>query len=76
MASEQQVGLSPKVVIPTALLALAGVVLMVLDLLGVLDIEDEIWITLLGAGGVTFGSGYAAKPGLVVAPDTPKEKHR
>jgi hypothetical protein len=72
LASEQTVGISPKVGIPSALLALAGAALMVLDLLAVVDVPDEIWVTLLGSGGVTFGAGYAASPGLVVAPDTPQ----
>jgi hypothetical protein len=62
----RQVGFSPKVITPTLILALAGVVLAVLDALGVIDVEDELWIALLGAGGVTFGAGYAASPGVVV----------
>jgi hypothetical protein len=58
--------ISPKVAIPTALLALAGIILAVLDSTGVLALEDGVWIALLSAGGVTFGTGYAARPGPVV----------
>lgn len=57
--------LSPKVTIPTTLLLLAGVILAILDLTGILDLEDEIWITLLGASGIVFPAGYSAKPGRV-----------
>jgi hypothetical protein len=53
---------SPKVAVPTSVLAAVGVVVCVLDQLGVIDVADELWISLLGAGGVTFGTGYHAKP--------------
>jgi hypothetical protein len=58
--------ISPKVAIPTSLLVLAGAVLALLDLTGLVDLEDELWLTLLAAGGVTFGTGYAARPGPVI----------
>jgi prepilin-type N-terminal cleavage/methylation domain-containing protein len=62
--------ISPKVAIPTAVLAFAGVVAFILDSTGVVDMDDSLWITLLSAGGVTFTGGYAARPGAVI-PDPP-----
>lgn len=59
------VGVSPKVAVPTSLLALAGAVLCGLDLAGVIALDDGVWIALLAAGGVTFGAGYRAGPGDV-----------
>jgi hypothetical protein len=53
---------SPKVAVPTAVLAALGVLVCVLDQAGVIDVGDELWIALLTAGGVTFGVGYRAKP--------------
>lgn len=66
--------ISPKVAIPTAVLAFAGVVAFILDSTGVLDMDDSLWITLLSAGGVTFTGGYAARPGAVI-PDPPDRAH-
>lgn len=54
--------ISPKVSVPTTLLALAGAVLCGLDLTGVISLEDGVWLALLAAGGVTFGAGYRANP--------------
>lgn len=54
--------ISPKVSVPSTLLALAGSVLCGLDLTGVIDLEDGVWVALLAAGGVTFGAGYKANP--------------
>jgi hypothetical protein len=62
--------ISPKVAIPTSVLVLAGAVLFVLDALGVLTVDDTLWVTLLGAGGFTGASGYAARPGPVVKDET------
>jgi hypothetical protein len=58
-------GVSPKVSVPSALLALAGVALLVLDQLGVVGVDDSLWLGVLGASGVTFGTGFAANPGRV-----------
>lgn len=59
------VGVSPKVSVPSALLAAVGVVLLVLDQAGVVSVDDSLWLGVLGASGVTFGSGFAASPGRV-----------
>ena len=59
------VGVSPKVSVPSSVLVLAGAVLATLDAVGVLNVDDSVWIAVLGAGGVTFGTGYAADPGRV-----------
>jgi hypothetical protein len=59
--------LSPKVTIPTSVLVLAGAVLGVLDATGILDLDDSLWIALLGAGGVSRASpGTPRSPGAVV----------
>lgn len=58
-------GVSPKVSIPSALLAVAGLVLCVLDQAGVVSVDDSLWVAVLGASGVTFGAGYKASPGRV-----------
>ena len=59
------VGISPKVSIPTCVLIALGAILMVLDLTGLVDIDDTLWQALFGAGGVVGGTGYAASPGEV-----------
>lgn len=53
---------SPKVKIPTTILAVAGAVLCGLDLAAIIDVEDGVWVALLAAGGVTFTAGYRANP--------------
>ena len=53
-------GVSPKVAWPTAGLAVLGVILMVLDAVGVIDVEDEIWITLLGSSAGVAGVGFSS----------------
>lgn len=60
----ETIGVSPKVAWPTVALVGLGLVLCVLDLLGVIDVEDELWIALLGAGGGTGLLGYSAPPAL------------
>lgn len=55
-------GVSPKVSVPSALLATAGLALLVLDQLGVFAVDDSLWLGVLGASGVTFGAGYTASP--------------
>lgn len=60
----ETIGVAPKVAWPSAILTGLGVVLLVLDQVGVIDVEDEIWITLLGSGAGVFGVGYSSKPAL------------
>jgi hypothetical protein len=75
MSTTRTVGVSPKVAIPTSVLVALGAVLMALDLFGVVDIDDEVWQSLLGAGVVTGATGYAAKPGDVQVIDPGLERH-
>jgi hypothetical protein len=63
-------GLAPKVAWPTLALAVLGAVLMIVDLAGLADLEDEIWITLLSAAAGVLGIGYKSKPALQRAPTT------
>lgn len=65
MAKVRTVGLSPKVTVPTSLIVGAGVIVAVLDAVGVLDVDDSVWVALLAAGGVGGGTGFAASPGKV-----------
>lgn len=58
-------GVSPKAVYAALAPVLAGIVLMVLDLTGVIDVDDSLWIALLGAGPLAGGAAVAAKPGAV-----------
>jgi hypothetical protein len=64
----ETVGVSPKVAWPTVALVALGA------LLGVLDVDDELWIALLGAGGGTGLLGAAAPAALQrrAAPDRPR----
>lgn len=57
-------GIAPKVAWPAVTLAALGVVLCALDLLGVIDVDDELWIALLGSAGGVGVLGFAAKPAL------------
>jgi hypothetical protein len=57
-------GIAAKVAFPSLALGALGVVLCILDLTGVLDVEDEIWITLLGAAGGVLGIGIPSPASL------------
>lgn len=62
-----QVGISPKVKIPSIILFVIGVILAVV---GAVSGEDSLTtsaITVIGASGITFGAGYKASPGEVVS---------
>jgi hypothetical protein len=69
----ETIGLAPKVAWPSAALVGLGVVLCILDLAGLVDIEDEIWITLIGAGGGVLGIGAASQPSLQQAKNVPPQ---
>lgn len=58
------VGVDPKVGYPALALGALGVVLCVLDKVGVIEIPDEIWITLIGAAVGGGGIGAASPPAL------------
>jgi hypothetical protein len=58
-------GLSPKAVLAALAPVVAGIVLMILDLSGVVGVEDGIWLALIGAGPLAGGAAVAAKPGNV-----------
>lgn len=60
----ETVGISPKVAWPTVALVALGAILAVLDLTGIIAIEDTIWITLLGAAGGVGALGYGSPPAL------------
>lgn len=49
--TKETVGVAPKAAWPTVALVGLGVVLCVLDKTGVADVDDTLWIALLGAGG-------------------------
>jgi hypothetical protein len=67
----ETVGVSPKVAWPAVALAALGVVLCVLDLIGVIDVDDELWIALLGASGGTGLLGFVAPAALQSTKDAP-----
>jgi hypothetical protein len=61
-----QVGISPKVKIPSIVLLLIGVLL---STLGVVSNEPTLvtgGVSILGASGIAFGTGYKADPGEVI----------
>lgn len=60
-------GIAPKVAWPTAALAGIGILLCVLDGVGIIDIEDEVWLTLLGSSLGVAGVGFKAPPALQTA---------
>jgi hypothetical protein len=64
-ASLETVGISPKVALPSAILAAAGVVAVALGIVLKEGTLAEIGAALLGASGITFGVGHQAKPGPV-----------
>jgi hypothetical protein len=64
-------GIAPKVAWPTVALIGLGIILAVLDGLGVIDIQDEIWITMLGGGVGTGIIGNRAPASLQKAKTTP-----
>jgi hypothetical protein len=70
----ETVGVSPKVAWPTVALVALGALLGVLDKTGVIDVDDELWIALLGAGGGTGLLGAAAPAALQrrAAPERPR----
>lgn len=74
MAAVRTVGVSPKVVIPTSALVGAAVVIAALDVFGVIDVDDALYLGLLGAAGVTGGAGYSAPPGKVQVTHTEDEE--
>jgi hypothetical protein len=50
--------ISPKVSWPTVTLLALGVAVLVLDQLGVIDVDDTLWVALLGSGGGAGVIGY------------------
>lgn len=49
--TKETAGVAPKVAWPTVALVALGVALCVLDKTGVIEVDDSLWIALLGAGG-------------------------
>jgi hypothetical protein len=64
------IGASPKAIAATVAPLIAGVVLMLLDLAAVIEVNDELWIGLLGIAPVAGGAAVAASPGTVKADRT------
>jgi hypothetical protein len=60
----ETVGVAAKVAYPSLALFAIGVLLCVGDQLGIVDVDDEIWITLLGSGAGVFGVGGASPASL------------
>ena len=57
-------GVAPKVAYPTVVIIAIGVIVCVLDQLGVIDVDDGLWLAILGSGGVVAGVGGAAPAAL------------
>lgn len=62
--TKETVGVAAKVAWPTVALVGLGVVLCVLDKTGVVEVDDTLWIALLGAGGGTGVLGGLAPAAL------------
>jgi hypothetical protein len=60
-------GIAPKVAWPVVALVAIGAVLAVLDLTGIITVDDSLWIALLGAAGGVAGIGSQAPPALQTA---------
>lgn len=60
----ETVGIKPAVAWSTLGLVALGVVLCVLDKTGVIEIDDSVWLTLIGAGVGAGGLGAAAPAAL------------
>jgi len=60
----ETVGIAAKVAYPSLALFVVGVGLCIVDQLGLVDLDDEIWITLLGSGAGVLGVGAASPASL------------
>lgn len=60
-----QIGISPKVKVPTWLLFIVGVALTAYGSLISDETISTVGLSLIGATPFVFGSGYKASPGLV-----------
>ena len=58
-------GISPKTVAAAVAPFVAGLVVMCLDLAGVIDVDDGLWLGLLGISPVAGGAAYKANTGTV-----------
>lgn len=61
-----QVGISPKVKIPSSVLFIIGAILAVLGVVSNDDTLTTSGASIVTASGITFGAGYKASPGEVV----------
>jgi hypothetical protein len=68
----RQIGLSPKVAIPTALVGVAGLVLLAVALATGDDTLRAVALSALAAAGVVLPTGYAAPAGAVVHDSPPQ----
>lgn len=62
--SAETVGVAPKVAWPTVALIAIGALLCILDGAGVVDLNDGVWLALLGGGVGVFGIGFSSPPAL------------
>lgn len=58
------IGVDPKIGYPALALAALGAVLCVLDKTGVIEVPDEVWLTLLGSAGGGGLIGVLSPPAL------------
>ena len=58
-------GISPKTLAAGALPLVAGLVILVLDLTGLVEVDDALWIGLLGISPVAAGAAATAETGTV-----------
>lgn len=65
----ETIGIAPKVAYPALALLALGVVLCVLDQLGVIDVDDELWIGIIASALGTLGIGAASPAALQRAKD-------
>jgi hypothetical protein len=58
--------LSPKTLLATVVPLVVGLVVMVLDLTGIIDVDDSLWLGLLGITPVVGGAAWTVEPGETV----------
>lgn len=63
------IGMSPKVILPAALLAVSGTIVVLLGTLAADETLTTLGVGLLAAVGVQLPAGYAANPGNVRPPE-------
>jgi hypothetical protein len=62
--SAETVGAAPKMAWPTVALAAVGALLCILDGVGAVDLNDGVWLAVLGSALGTGTIGWKAPPAL------------